>query len=63
MRRLAEDTQLYQVIEVDGNQLTYRAYTAVGVLYDAFDLHKQANGTNRLVELSPEMEERRRPPK
>ena len=63
MRRLAEDTQLYQVIEVDGNQLTYRAYTAVGVLYDAFDLLKQTNSTNRLVELSPEMEERRRGPK
>jgi len=62
MRRLGEDTQLYQVISVDGDSLAYRAYTAVGELYDAFDLHKRRDGTNRLVEVQPEVEARRRPP-
>ena len=62
MRRLGEDIQLFQVISVDGDELTYRAYTAVGELYDAFDLHKQSGGTNRLVKVPPEVKERRRPP-
>lgn len=62
MRRLGEDTQLFQVIHVDGGHLTYRAYTAVGELYDAFDLRKQPDGTNRLLELPPDVGERRRGP-
>ncbi|MFC7379179.1 metallophosphoesterase [Brevundimonas sp. GCM10030266] len=46
--RVAEDTQLYQVIEVAGERLQYRAYTVAGRLYDAFDLEKSATG-ERLV--------------
>ena len=41
MRRSAEDTQLYQIITVDGDTLRYEARTAVGDLYDAFDLRKR----------------------
>jgi 3',5'-cyclic AMP phosphodiesterase CpdA len=43
MERAAEDTQLYQIIRIDGKQLRYEAKTARGVLYDAFTLTK-ANG-------------------
>lgn len=39
MARVAEDTQLYQVITVDADTLTYKAYTATGKKYDEFELH------------------------
>lgn len=51
--RAAENTQLFQVIRVDGNRLSYEAYTATGALYDAFDLVKE-EGSNRLVERKQE---------
>lgn len=63
MRRIAEDTQLYQVIEIAGNELVYRAYMATGELYDAFNLTKQENGVNKLQEKMPRgARERRRAP-
>ncbi len=40
--------QLYQLITVDGNTLSYRSYTATGELFDAFDLAKR-KGKNNLV--------------
>ena len=53
--RAAENTQLFQVIRVDGDTLSYEAYTATGQLYDAFDLIKSADGgPNRLVERQQE---------
>ncbi|GAA4418393.1 metallophosphoesterase family protein [Nibrella viscosa] len=49
--RKAENTQLFQVIQVDGNTLRYQAFTTTGELYDAFDLVKGAKkGQNRFVE-------------
>jgi len=61
MRRIAEDTQLYQVIEIDGSELVYRAYMATGELYDAFNLSKQESGVNKLQEKMPRgARERRR---
>ncbi|MEM9329131.1 MAG: metallophosphoesterase family protein [Bacteroidota bacterium] len=49
--RAAENTQLVQVITVDGNTLSYEAYTAVGELYDAFDIVKSDDGKpNKFVE-------------
>jgi 3',5'-cyclic AMP phosphodiesterase CpdA len=36
MKRVAEDTQLYQVIHVDRGKLRFEARTAIGELYDAF---------------------------
>jgi 3',5'-cyclic AMP phosphodiesterase CpdA len=63
MRRIAEDTQLYQVIEIAGNELVYRAYMATGELYDAFNLTKQEKGVNKLQEKMPRgARERRRAP-
>lgn len=50
--RAAENTQLFQVITVDGNRLDFASYTAVGELYDAFRLEKQESGPNRFTELS-----------
>lgn len=61
MVRLAEDTQLYQIIHIDGMKLTYEARTATGELYDAFHLDKTIGEANRLIELPPEIQERRRP--
>jgi len=49
--RSAENTQLFQVITIDGNTLSYESYTAVGELYDAFDLKKTSAETpNRFIE-------------
>lgn len=48
--RVAADTQLYQTIDVTSDRLTFRAYTAAGDLYDAFELTRQADGSNRLTE-------------
>jgi hypothetical protein len=62
MVRSAEDTQLYQIIHVDGCTLRYEARTAVGELYDAFELRKCPGYINQLVDLVPATPERRRPP-
>jgi hypothetical protein len=49
--RGAENTQLFQVITIDGNTLSYESYTATGELYDAFDLKKSSDGKpNRFIE-------------
>jgi 3',5'-cyclic AMP phosphodiesterase CpdA len=52
-KRVAEQTQLYQIIEIDNEKLKYSAYTATGELYDAFMLEKQKGKPNRLRELLP----------
>jgi 3',5'-cyclic AMP phosphodiesterase CpdA len=52
-KRVAEDTQLYQIIEIDGAELNYKAYTATGDLFDAFSLEKREDEPNRLRELLP----------
>jgi hypothetical protein len=57
--RGAENTQLFQVISVDGNRLKYEALTATGELYDAFDLVKSADGTNKMIDLTPSTPGRR----
>ena len=59
MRRAAENTQLFQVVRVDGDTLRYEAFTARGRLYDSFELIKGRKGRNRLVDLSPDEPERR----
>jgi len=51
--RKAERTQLFQVLDVEGGKLSYRAYTAAGRLYDAFELHKRAGKANRIVNRIP----------
>ncbi len=58
MRRAGENTQLYQVVSIDGAKLRYEARTAIGELYDAFELEKQPGQPNRLIEIAPEVPER-----
>jgi hypothetical protein len=49
--RAAENTQLFQVISVNDDTLSFEAYTAIGELYDKFDLIKAADGgPNQFVE-------------
>ncbi len=49
LERGAENTQLFQVIEVDGDTLRFHAYTVAGELYDAFDLVKKDGGPNEFI--------------
>jgi len=60
MQRAAEDTQLYQIITVDGDAVRYEARTVTGEIYDAFELRKQRGGVNRLIERGPKTPERLR---
>ena len=60
MRRAAEDTQLYQIITVDRDELRYQARTATGMLYDAFTLRKRPGKTNELIDRIPDTPELRR---
>ena len=60
MKRSAEDTQLYQVIHIDGPSLKYEARTATGDLYDAFTLSKRKGDINQIVEQGPSTPERLR---
>ncbi len=50
MQPVGEDTQLYQVLHLDGQRLSYESRTATGRLYDAFDLVRETNGDKRVVE-------------
>jgi hypothetical protein len=53
MERAGEDTQLFQKIRIDGDQLRFESYTARGVLYDAFELHKRDGRPNELIQQTP----------
>ncbi len=46
--RVAEDTQLYQVIGLEEDRLAFSAYTASGALYDAFQLIRSPDGVTRI---------------
>jgi 3',5'-cyclic AMP phosphodiesterase CpdA len=60
MVRVAEDTQLYQIIHVDGDDLRYESRTAIGELYDSFSLKKIPGQVNELKEGTTTMPERLR---
>lgn len=57
-QRAAEQTQLFQIIRIDGGKLTYESRTAGGELYDAFELVKQKGKPNKLVNRIPATPER-----
>lgn len=63
MQRVAEDTQLYQVIRIEGDRLFYESRTAIGELYDGFALEKQPGSPNQMTEFGAVIPERRRPAK
>ena len=58
--RVAEDTQLYQIITVNHHELHYEARTPTNRLYDQFTLRKRDGQPNLLLEILPP--ENRRPP-
>lgn len=47
--RKAENTPFFQVIDVDGDVLTYRAFMADGELYDATRLKKNPDGSKEIL--------------
>ena len=49
-KTFAENTQLYQIIDIDNDILRFRAFTATGELYDEFQLQKRAEMPNLLIE-------------
>ena len=58
MERKARSTQLYQVISIEKDKLSYEAFTASGELYDAFDLIKSSKKINKMVNRIPDSKER-----
>ena len=58
MKRMGENTQLYQIIHIDGDHLRYEARTAVGEVYDAFTLVKHPGEINELIDQIPDTPER-----
>ncbi|WMJ68787.1 metallophosphoesterase family protein [Stenotrophomonas sp. 24(2023)] len=52
MDPVAEDTQLFQVLDIDGQRLRYQARTVTGQLYDGFELVRGADGRKQKVELT-----------
>ncbi|GAB4000615.1 metallophosphoesterase family protein [Spirosoma daeguense] len=53
MDRAASNTQLYQIISIDGDKLSYQSYTVTGEKYDTFELIKNGKGQNTLVDQAP----------
>jgi acid phosphatase type 7 len=58
MQRKARNTQLFQIITIEKNKLSYEAFSADGKLYDAFDLIKSPKKINKLVNRIPDLNER-----
>ena len=52
MAPVGEDTQLFQVVRIDGGQLRYESRTATGRLYDAFLLRQGHGGDRQLEEVT-----------
>lgn len=59
-RRVAEDTQLFQIITIDGDELRYRAKTPTGKTYDGFTLRRVDGAPNVLIDEVPDTPDRRR---
>jgi hypothetical protein len=59
MQRIGEDMQLFQVIDIKADTLSFESRTAAGRLYDAFDIEYRADGTKQVIPLlndqSPEI--------
>lgn len=61
MLRRAEFTQLYQIISVDGDRLDFQSRTAVGNLYDQFQMRKiSVSKAAEFIDLQPLTPERRK---
>lgn len=53
MAKTGENVQLYQIISIDGKVLRYDARSVDGVVFDAFELRKGADGANAMVTAGP----------
>ena len=51
VKKSVKDTQLYQLVRVDGNKLTFEARTATGELFDGFEVNKTPNGEKRFRDI------------
>ncbi|MEQ8485764.1 MAG: metallophosphoesterase family protein [Pseudomonadales bacterium] len=49
-QRIGADRQLFQILHVAADRIGFEARTATGEVYDAFDLVRQPDGSNRLDE-------------
>ena len=49
-KTFGENKQLYQIIDIDGDSLRFRAFTATGDLHDEFQLQKRTDKPNLLIE-------------
>ncbi|MDA0173184.1 metallophosphoesterase family protein [Solirubrobacter taibaiensis] len=49
-KKIGMNTQLFQVISIDGEKLTYKSKDATGALYDDFTIAKPANGPKVITE-------------
>jgi len=58
MDRLAEDTQLFQLINFEADRIRYEARTATGSLYDAFDIVRHADGRREVINREAELDPR-----
>jgi len=57
--RVGANTQFFQVIEIDRNNMHYKAYTATGDLYDSAIIEKDfTTGTKTIRQEIPDTEER-----
>lgn len=57
--RAAENTELYQLVDVEADSIRFRAFTATGGLYDDFTLTRGPDGMNRMTENGGLMQARR----
>lgn len=58
--RVAEDTSLFQIVDISADRLSLRSHLNTGLLYDGFDLVKGADGRNRLEEVKADLPAARR---
>ena len=58
MDRRASNTQLFQLILLEGKELLYQAFTAMGELYDSFLSEEGRDGINKLTNKIPAKAER-----
>ena len=58
MTRKGYSTQTYQWINIKDDILTFKTYTALGKLYDYFEIRKVTNGENKILNHIPDTPER-----
>jgi len=58
MDRAGSNTQFYQIITINENLLNFETFTVNGELYDAFQLMKDDNNNNKLINKIPDVPER-----